>query len=162
MRLSFDLPGKPIRFVTMHLLSEKSVISATAIPVILQWWQQRKRRATSGDVLSNPVVKDVDSSYLDKYQRLMNVYTVVKAGGAAAQIQAASDHWDREKEAITRRLNQISNQPEATDEYLRLQNEASELERSIRWRINQLKAIDPEEETAVREYLPQIEAALVR
>lgn len=146
----------------MHLLSTKSLISETSIPVILQWWQRRKRRANSGDVLSNPVVKDVDSTYLDKYQRLMDVYAVVKSGGAAAQIQAAKNHCGRECEAITQRLNQISNQPEATDEYLRLLHEAQEIERSTHWRINQLKDIHPEEENAVRDYLPEIEQVLIR
>lgn len=146
----------------MHLLSKKSLISETSIPVILQWWQRRKRRASSGDVLSNPVVKDVDSNYLDKYQRIMDIYAVVKSGGAAAQIQAAKDHCGREREAITRRLNQISNQPESTDEYLRLLHEAQEIERSTHWRINQLKDIQPEEEIAVRGYLPEIEQVLIR
>lgn len=146
----------------MHLLSEKTLITPTSIPVILQWWQRRKRRANSGDVLSRPVVKNVDSTYLDKYQRLMDVYAVVKSGGTAAQIQAVNHHWDREREAITRRLNQISNQPEATDEYLRLLHEAQELEHSTRWRINHLKDIHPDEEIAVREYLPEIEQVLIR
>lgn len=146
----------------MHLLSEKHLISETSIPVILQWWQRRKRRATSGDVLSNPVVQDVDTNYLDKYQRLMNVYSVVKSGGAAAQIQAAHDHWDRERQAIDRRLGQIGNQPETNDEYLRLLHEAQELERTSRWRINCLQDIQPEEESAVRDHLPEIEQALVR
>ncbi len=146
----------------MHLLSEKTLISQTSIPVILQWWSRRKRLANSGNVLSNPVVQNVDSNYLDKYQRLMDVYAVVKSGGAAAQIQAANEYWDRERDAITRRLNQISNQPEATDEYLRLQQEAQELDSSTRWRISQLKDIHPEEETAVREYLRQIEQVLIR
>ncbi|MEO0869020.1 MAG: hypothetical protein AAFY17_11350 [Cyanobacteria bacterium J06642_11] len=146
----------------MHLLSEKSFISETSISVILQWWQRRKRRATSGDVLSNPVVKNVDATYLDKYQRLMNVYAVVKSGGAAAQIQAAHDHWDREREAIDRRLGQIGNQPETNDEYLRLLQESQELERSALWRINHLKDIHPEEEVAVRQHLPEIEQVLIR
>ncbi|MEM6254646.1 MAG: hypothetical protein AAF821_17165 [Cyanobacteria bacterium P01_D01_bin.156] len=146
----------------MHLLSEKSLISETSIPVILQWWQRRKRRATSGDVLSNPVVKDIDSTYLSKYQRLMNVYAVVKSGGAAAQIQATNDHLEREKAAIDRRLGQIGNQPDTNDEYLQLLQEAQELERSARWRINRLQEIQPEEEVAVREYLPAIEDALIR
>lgn len=146
----------------MHLLAEKSLISETAIPVILQWWQQRKRLATSGNVFSNPVVKNVDSTYLDKYQRLIDIYAVVKSGGAAAQIQAANNHWERERTAITRRLDQISNQPEATDEYLRLLHEAQELERSTYWRIEQLKEIHPEEENAVRGYLPEIEQVLIR
>ena len=146
----------------MHLLSKKTLISPTSIPVILQWWGRRKRLATSGNVLSNPVVQNVDSNYLDKYQRLMDVYAVVKSGGAAAQIQAAHEYRDRERDAITRRLSQISNQPEATDEYLRLQQEAQELESSTRWRVSQLKDIHPEEETAVRECLPQIEQALIR
>lgn len=146
----------------MHLLSEKTFLSQTSIPVILQWWLRRKRLANSKNVLSNPVVKNVDSNYLDKYQRLMDVYAVVKSGGAAAQIQAANEYRDRERDAITRRLSQISNQPEATDEYLRLQQEAQELESSTLWRINHLKDIHPEEETAVREYLPQIEQVLIR
>ncbi|MEL6230783.1 MAG: hypothetical protein AAFR24_12815 [Cyanobacteria bacterium J06627_3] len=146
----------------MHLLSEKSFISETSIPVILQWWLQRKRRANSGDVLSHPIVQDVDSSYLDKYQRLMDVYAVVKSGGAEAQIQAAKEHCGREREAITQRLNQISNQPEATDEYLRLLHETQELERSTHWRINQLKDIHPDEEIAVREYMTDIEQILIR
>ncbi len=146
----------------MHLLSEKNLISQTSIPVLLQWWRRRKRLANSGDVLSNPVVKNVDSTYLDKYQRLMDVYAVVKSGGVTAQIQAANEYWRRERDAITRRLNQISNQPEATDEYLRLQHEAQELESSTQWRISQLKDIHPEEETAVREYLPEIEQVLIR
>ncbi|EKV02312.1 hypothetical protein SPB21_22290 [Leptothoe sp. ISB3NOV94-8A] len=146
----------------MHLLSEKTLLSQTSIPVILQWWLRRKRLAKSRNVLSNPVVKNVDSNYLDKYQRLMDVYAVVKSGGAVAQIQAANEYRDRERDAITRRLSQISNQPEATDEYLRLQQEAQELESSTLWRINQLKDIHPEEEMAVREYLPQIEQVLIR
>ena len=146
----------------MHLLSEKTLISQTSIPVILQWWLRRKRRANAGDVLSNPVINNGESNYLDKYQRLMDVYSVVKSGGASAQIQAIHEHWEREREAINRRLNQISNQPEATDEYLRLQQEARELESSTQWRINHLKDIHPDEEIAVRSCLPEIEQVLIR
>ena len=146
----------------MHLLSEKTLISQTSIPVILQWWLRRKRRANARDVLSNPVINNGESNYLDKYQRLMDVYAVVKSGGAAAQIQAIHEHWEREREAITRRLSQISNQPDATDEYLRLQQEARELESSTQWRINHLKDIHPDEEIAVRACLPEIEQVLIR
>ncbi|MEM1253807.1 MAG: hypothetical protein AAGI69_15365 [Cyanobacteria bacterium P01_H01_bin.21] len=146
----------------MHLLSKKTLISQTSIPVILQWWLRRKRRANARDVLSNPVINNGDSNYLDKYQRLMDVYSVVKSGGAEAQIQAIHEHWEREREALTRRLNQISNQPDATDEYLRLQQEARELESSTQWRINHLKDIHPDEEIAVRECLPEIEQVLIR
>ena len=146
----------------MHLLSNKNLINETSIPVILQWWQRRKRRATAGDVLSNPVVKDVESDYLDKYQRLMDIYAVVKSGGTEAQIQAAKNHCGREREAITRRLSQLSQQPEATDEYLRLLHESQEIESSTNWRISHLKDIHPEEESAVRDYLPEIEQALIR
>ncbi|MEA5462906.1 hypothetical protein [Leptothoe sp. PORK10 BA2] len=146
----------------MHLLSEKNLISATAIPVLLQWWTQRKRRANARDVLSHPIVQDVDSTYLDKYQRLMDIYAVVKSGGTEAQIQAAKAYCGREHQAITQRLNQISNQPEATDEYLLLLHEAQELERSTHRRINQLQDIHPEEELAVREHLVDIEQMLIR
>ena len=146
----------------MHLLSDKNLISETSISVILQWWTQRKRRANARDVFSHPIVQDVDSTYLEKYQRLMDIYAVVKSGGAEVQIQAAKIHCGREHQAITQRLNQISNQPEATDEYLRLLHEAQELERSTHWRINQLQDIHPEEEIAVREYLSDIEQILIR
>ena len=144
----------------MQALSEKTIINDTTIPLILQWWRQRKRLATSGNVFSAPVVRDVDNSYLQTYQRLMSIYTVVKSGGVGTQIEAAHAHWLREKAAITQRLEQLD--PRDTQKRLELQQEADELEQSMQWRVSSLKDIHPEEEAVIARHMDAIEQVFLQ
>jgi hypothetical protein len=148
----------------MQMLSNKPVINATTIPLLLQWWQHRKRLANAS---SMPVFKDTDDHYLEAYHRMMEVYAVVKAGGVKAQVQAAQEYLHRERSALQKALEDLTaqaagNAQNLTHEHERLNQEVQELEQSTNWRLSSLKDIRPEEEAAVKKYLSEIERTLMQ
>ncbi len=149
----------------MQLISANPKISAATIPLLLQWWQQRKRLASSAGVLSSPVLKDTDESYLDACHRMMDIYSVVKAGGVRAQREAAQAHLQREQAAIHRAIRDLTRQPashETVSAKAQLEAEAQELASAVNWRLSTLSEIDPAEESAVKRYLKDIEQVLMR
>ncbi|MEM8805005.1 MAG: hypothetical protein AAGF01_03025 [Cyanobacteria bacterium P01_G01_bin.38] len=150
----------------MQLLSANTQISAALIPLLLEWWQQRKRLATGASVNSLPVVKNTDDRYLEAYHRMMNIYAVVKAGGVQAQTEAAKSYLSRELAALHQSLDELSNASLPADQLARdkrqMQHEIDELERSVSWRLETLKTIQAEEESAVRSHLAEIERVLMR
>ncbi|MEO0539518.1 MAG: hypothetical protein AAFZ80_01490 [Cyanobacteria bacterium P01_A01_bin.105] len=149
----------------MQLLSTNPRISNATIPLLLQWWQQRKRLASSSGVLSSPVLKDTDDAYLEACHRMMEIYAVVKAGGVKAQREAAEAHLQREQAAIDQALGKLRQQPASSDTAMaqaQLQAEAQELASAVDWRLSALKQIDAAEETAVVRHLRDIERVLMR
>lgn len=151
--------------VSMQLLSVNPRISNATIPLLLQWWQQRKRLASSAGVLSSPVLKDTDTSYLDACHRMMEIYSVVKSGGVVAQREAAQAHLQREKSAIEQALMQLSRQSASHDtaaQKAQLNAEIQELASAVNWRLSALNDIDPTEEAAVKQHLREIERVLMR
>ncbi|MEO1590882.1 MAG: hypothetical protein AAFU71_06285 [Cyanobacteria bacterium J06632_22] len=149
----------------MQLLSVNPLISEATIPLLLQWWQQRKRLASSTGVLSSPVLKDTDQGYLEACHRMMEIYSVVKAGGVRAQREAAQAYLRREQAAIHRALDKLARQPmsdEAGVSRAQLEADAQELASATHWRLSTLSQIDPAEEAAVQRYLRDIERVLMR
>jgi acyl-CoA synthetase (NDP forming) len=146
----------------MQMLSNKPTIHGTTISLLLQWWQHRKRLANTS---STPVFRDPEDQYLEAYHRMMEVYAVVKAGGVEAQVQAAQAYLHRERTALHKALENLATQAEGSpnleSERAHLRQEIEELERSITWRLSSLRDIRPEEEAAVKKFLPDIERTLM-
>jgi len=149
----------------MQLLSANPSINEATIPLLLHWWQQRKRLASGAGVLSLPVLKDTDKGYLDACHRMMEIYSVVKAGGVQAQRQAAQAHLQREQAAIDKAIQALAQQPTSHSSVgakAQLEAEAQELASVMNWRLSTLSQINPAEEAAVRRYLKEIERVLMR
>lgn len=147
-------------------LSTASTISSISIPLLLEWWQQRKRVASSQRNLNASLPKGEDV-YLQAYYRLMEVYSVVKSGGVQAQTEALRAFSKRESVLLTQRLAEIEaaeNLPlnEKRQERERVEQELNELRSANNWRLKALVNIAPEEEAVVKQYLPDIEKTLMQ
>ncbi|MEO0536882.1 MAG: hypothetical protein AAF215_23855 [Cyanobacteria bacterium P01_A01_bin.123] len=93
------------------------------------------------------------------YQRLMEVYCVVKAGGVAVQVEAAQALLQRETTLLEAEIATLF--PEETHHRAAmLRQEIQDLKNSVHWRIEQLQQILPEEEAVVRGVIVAIEARL--
>lgn len=149
----------------MHLHTI-STLKSISIPLLLDWWQQRKRTASARSNLHRILPKG-DDGYLQAYYRLMEVYSVIKSGGVKAQTEAAKAFADRESTLLHQRLSEIassqtlssSEQQQAQEQ---IQNELSELRSAYNWRVKALSSITPEEESLVMRYLPDIERTLMQ
>ena len=142
-----------------------SPISQISIPLLLDWWQQRKRLGRSPIKLSTTLPKG-DDTYLQAYYRLMEVYSVVKSGGVQAQIEAVSAFAEREANLLNQRLSEIEAAEMAEEEKLqerkKVEQELTELHCANTWRLQTLTAIDPTEEAVVAQHLRDIENALMQ
>lgn len=148
-------------------------INSVSIPMLLDWWQQRKRLANSRGNLQATLPKG-DDAYLQTYYRLMEVYTVVKSGGVQAQIEAVNAFAERESTLLNQQLAQIeavtdlSEAEQGRDSLGRLRDrqkieqELKELDAASRWRLQALTAIDPAEEAIVQQHLGDIERTLMQ
>ncbi|MGB5915856.1 MAG: hypothetical protein WBG63_13390, partial [Phormidesmis sp.] len=72
-----------------------TLVSGASIPLLLEWWQQRKRVANTRSHFG-PTLPKGDETYLQAYYRLMEVYSVIKAGGVQAQTEAVQAFAKRE------------------------------------------------------------------
>ncbi|MEL6780067.1 MAG: hypothetical protein AAFO06_22770 [Cyanobacteria bacterium J06597_16] len=147
-------------------LSTASTISSISIPLLLEWWQQRKRVASSQRNLNASLPKGEDV-YLQAYYRLMEVYSVVKSGGVQAQTEAVRAFSKRESVLLTQRLAEIEaaeNLPlnKKRQEREKVEQELNELRSANNWRLKALVNIAPEEEAVVKQYLPDIEKTLMQ
>ncbi|MEL7353014.1 MAG: hypothetical protein AAF171_12735 [Cyanobacteria bacterium P01_A01_bin.116] len=147
-------------------LSTASTISSISIPLLLEWWQQRKRVASSQRNLNASLPKGEDV-YLQAYYRLMEVYSVVKSGGVQAQTEAVRAFSKRESVLLTQRLAEIEaaeNLPlnKKRQEREKVEQELNELRSANNWRLKALVNIAPEEEAVVKQYLPDIEKTLIQ
>ncbi|MBE9077844.1 hypothetical protein IQ241_11150 [Romeria aff. gracilis LEGE 07310] len=140
----------------MQLLSNSPVIGPTSIPLLLRWWQQRKRLAAARYSVQ-PGTVSADANYLRAYRRLMEIYSVVKAGGVQAQIEASQAFFEREMAALQQVLETL---PDPAREHV--EQEIRELESATRWRLEQLQKITPQEEAAVQQSLVDIERSLMQ
>ncbi|PZO20956.1 MAG: hypothetical protein DCF25_05780 [Leptolyngbya foveolarum] len=142
-----------------------SPISQVSIPVLLDWWQQRKRLVRSPIKLSTTLPKG-DDTYLQAYYRLMEVYSVVKSGGVQAQTEAVKAFAEREATLLNQRLSEIEAAAEIAEEEKRqerakVEQELSELHCANAWRLQTLTAIEPAEEAVVAQHLRDIERTLM-
>ncbi len=95
------------------------------------------------------------------YQRLLEIYCVVKAGGVAVQRQVAQRLEETERAAIAVEIQALRAQPHQPDRDSRiraLEQEILELQQSIRDRCAYLGTIQPTEEAAVRQCLATIDS----
>jgi hypothetical protein len=143
-----------------------SSLNNVSIPLLLDWWQQRKRVASARSNLHRTLPKG-DDAYLQAYYRLMEVYSVVKSGGVKAQMEAVQAFGKRESHLLHQRLNQIDstktlalNEKQQAKE--KIQQELSELNSANDWRLQALTNITPDEESLVNRYLPDIEQTLMQ
>lgn len=97
---------------------------------------------------------------LSAYHHLMEIYCAVKAGGVEGQIEAAQALLAREKVALEAEIAALDSAESGQNQISLLKQEIIELERAANWRISMLKKIQTEEEKAVGNCLPEIEAAL--
>jgi hypothetical protein len=141
-----------------------SSLNNVSIPLLLDWWQQRKRVASARSNLHRTLPKG-DDAYLQAYYRLMEVYSVVKSGGVKAQMEAVQAFGKRESTLLHQRLAQIDStlalneKQQAKD---KIQQELSELHSANNWRLQALTNITPEEEALVKRYLSDIEQTLMQ
>lgn len=143
-----------------------STITGVSVPLLLEWWQQRKRVATLRSNLSATLPKG-DEAYLKAYYRLMEIYSVVKSGGVKAQTEAVQAFARREAGLLNQRLSEIESTKELAEtakqhEREKVKQELEELHSANSWRLQTLTNIAPDEEAAVRQYLPDIERTLMQ
>ena len=143
-----------------------ATISSTSIPLLLEWWQQRKRIASARTHLGSTLPKG-DEAYLKAYYRLMEVYSVVKSGGVQAQTEAVQAFAQRESVLLKQRLNEIEATEELAEtakrqERRKVEQEIQELQSANSWRLQALTNIAPDEEATVKQYLPDIEKTLLQ
>ena len=147
-------------------LPTASTINSVSIPVILDWWQQRKRIARDRTSLNKSLRKS-DETYLQAYYRLMEVYSVVKAGGVKAQTEAVHAFAKRESALLNQQLKEIeadssSSEEEKSSDRAKIQQDIDELHSANDWRLRALTSICPEEEAVVAKHLSEIEQTLLQ
>lgn len=140
-------------------------ISAANLPLVLQWWQQRKQVANLRNHLE-VTLPGGDETYLQAYHRLMEVYSVVKSGGVQARTEAVRAFADRESTLLDQRLKEIEttetlSEAQKKEERIKVEHDFEELRQSNRWRLQVLDSITPEEEATVKQYLANIEQTLM-
>lgn len=143
-----------------------TTINSASIPLLLEWWKQRKRVANGRNHLGGTLPKG-DESYLKAYYRLMEVYSVVKSGGVQAQTEAVQAFAERESTLLQQRLSEIESAEGLAEsakikERRKVEQEIQELQSANRWRLQALTNIAPDEEATVKQYLPDIERTLIQ
>jgi hypothetical protein len=94
-----------------------------------------------------------------QFQRLIEIYCVLKVGGVQVQTAAAQAYHKREQDRLEAKLAGIqADSPERAS----LQQELTDLRRAVSWRLSFLQSIHPAEEQAVAQHLSQIEQGLQR
>ncbi len=99
------------------------------------------------------------------YQRLLEIYCVVRGGGVQAQVAAAQHFAAQERQDLSAQQQALAQQPPSpavTQQQKLLTQEAWELEQSLGDRLAHLHSIRPEEEVAVRQCWEEIEAHWIR
>ncbi len=125
---------------------------------VLEWWLQRRHANSDKNV--GPSSIGNDATALNDYQRLMEIYCIVKVGGVKGQIETAQLLLAREKRNLEAEIATLDNPDSSPGRINLLRQEILELENSTRWRISQLKSIQAEEEKAVTHCFLIIENAL--
>ncbi|MGB3295970.1 MAG: hypothetical protein WBB01_23555 [Phormidesmis sp.] len=142
-----------------------STLNSVSIPMLLDWWQQRKRLASTKGM--QVMLPKGDDTYLQTYYRLMEVYSVVKAGGVQAQIEAVKAFAEHELTLLNQQLAQVEadsnlSEVEKAHDRQKIEQELRELEAANRWRLQALSAINPAEEAIVQQHLGNIERTLMQ
>lgn len=99
-----------------------------------------------------------DAVALPEYQRLLEIYCVVKAGGLAAQVAVIQRLETLEAAALAAEIAALQTQAASSNRIQALEQERWELQQSIRDRRHYLSTIHPAEAAAVADCLMDIEA----
>lgn len=153
-------------FADSSAATSPATINSASLSLLLEWWPQRKRVANLRNHLE-VTLPNSDETYLQAYHRLMEIYSVVKSGGVQARIEAVKAFDERESVLLNQRLNEIEAAVDFTEgqkraERAKIEQEFEELNQSNIWRLQMLTSITPEEETAVRDRLSDIEQTLIQ
>lgn len=94
-----------------------------------------------------------------QFQRLVEIYCVLKVGGVQVQTAAAQAHQKHEQNRLEAELAGIqADGPKRAS----LQQELTDLRQAVNWRLSFLQSIHPAEEQAVAQHLKEIEQGLQR
>jgi hypothetical protein len=92
------------------------------------------------------------------YQRLLEIYCVVKAGGLTAQVAVAQRLQQQEQAVLDADIASLRTQAHSDSRIQALEQERWELEQAIGDRLHYLSTIRPEEAVAVAACLAEIDA----
>lgn len=115
------------------------------------------RRSLTPELIQRLLNKDARAEMSTDYVRLMEIYCVVKAGGAAAQIAVAKQLQEAEESAMLSEIETLADQIEMGGRVRALKQELRDLEYAMTSRISYLQGIDSREETIVRGCIPIID-----
>jgi hypothetical protein len=92
------------------------------------------------------------------YQRLLEIYCVVKAGGLTAQVAVAQRLQQQEQAVLEAEIASLRTQAHSDSRIQALEQERWELDQAIGDRLHYLSTIRPEEAAAVAACLAEIDA----
>jgi hypothetical protein len=92
------------------------------------------------------------------YQRLLEIYCVVKAGGLTAQVAVAQRLQQQEQAVLDADIASLRTQAHSDSRIQALEQERWELDQAIGDRLHYLSTIRPEEAVAVAACLAEIDA----
>lgn len=110
------------------------------------------------EAIAQPSANSTENTAAHQFQKLMEIYCVVKAGGLKVQIEAARAFLNRETAKTEAEIAQLQMQEDPDNQAVQsLHEEIAELHRSVSWRLAILQSIHPDEEAAVNNCLAEIE-----
>jgi hypothetical protein len=99
-----------------------------------------------------------DARATPAYQRLLEIYCVVKAGGLTAQVAVAQRLQQQEQTVLEAEIASLRTQAHSDSRIQALEQERWELDQAIGDRLHYLSTIRPEEAVAVAACLAEIDA----
>lgn len=115
-------------------------------------------RSLTPEFIAQLLAQAAQTNYAADYQRLMEIYCVVKAGGTATQLAAAQHLQATEQAALEAEITQLLAQANTENQVAALRQEIQEVQRSVAHRVAYLQSIDPQEERTVQDCLSIIDA----
>jgi hypothetical protein len=115
-------------------------------------------RSLTPEFISHLLAQADQAEHAVDYQRLMEIYCVVKTGGTAAQLAAAQNLQTTEQAALEAEITQLLPQANSANQVAALRQEIQEVQRSVAHRVAYLQSIDPQEERTVQDCLSMIDA----
>lgn len=101
-----------------------------------------------------------DAQVAHDFERLMEIYCVVKTGGVQMQTEAAEDYMRREQARIEGEIAELKAQDPNAGSLGALAQEIIDLKDAVAWRLAFLESISPAEEAAVVAAQESLEAQL--
>ena len=115
-------------------------------------------RSLTPEIISQLLAQQDGTARSAEFERLMEIYCVVKAGGTAAQVTATQQLQATEQTALETEIAHLLSQANTGNQVAALRQEIQEVQRSVAHRVAYLQSIDPQEERTVEDCLPAIDA----